>query len=383
MLTQAPYLTRLTRWLLILCVLIGQGMSQSALAHRMGESYLFIDYTQNSLHWDVEARLFDDVLDLDTSQNGIVSWPEYRAALSQIESFLSRNLQLKNEAQQPISFSLSPLKIQEIDQGTYLSTQLTLDTEVLSWRDGLTVAYSPFFDLDPSHLLLIKTHNESLLESVTTVTASQPQATLSQNTWWWASVWSLFKLGFEHMFLGLDHGVFLLVLTTALVFNQPKDTPRHSSSTLPSWRSIVRQTAWLVTFFSLGHGASLLANTFLAINPPSYWIELGIALSICLSASYHLRFNRTPKPTITFIFGLLHGFGFATSLSLLEFSPLTKLGFVTSFNVGIEIAQLFVAFLFILFLFLARLRSNSYIRIQRFIYLSTLAVGMYWFVVRL
>ena len=353
------------------------------MAHRMGESYLFIDYTQNSLHWDVEARLFDEVFGLDTSQNGIVSWPEYRAALPQIKAFLSLNLQLKDEAQQPISFSLNPLKIQEIDQGTYLSTQLTLNAEALAWRNGLTVAYSPFFDLDPSHLLLIKTHNESLLESVTTVTASQPQATLSQNTWWWASVWSLFKLGFEHMFLGLDHGVFLLVLTTALVFNQPKDTPRHSSSTLPGWRSIVRQTAWLVTFFSLGHGTSLLATTFLNLSPSSYWIELGIAATVCVAATYHWYFARRPQPWVVYSFGVLHGFGFATSLSLLGFAPITQLGFVTSFNLGIEVAQLLVGFFLLFILWLSRLSAKIYCNIEPTIYMITLAVGIYWIVDRL
>ena len=135
------------------------------------------------------------------------------------------------------------------------------------------------------------------------------------------------ELGVEHILLGIDHLLFVLALLLIVT----------------GWRRLLGT----VTAFTLSHSITLAAATLGFVSMPQAPVEAIIALSIVFVASeiIHSRQGRLGiterKPWIVaFVFGLLHGFGFAgalTEVGLPEQSiPLALL----FFNVGVELGQL-------------------------------------------
>jgi hypothetical protein len=132
-------------------------------------------------------------------------------------------------------------------------------------------------------------------------------------------------LGFKHILpLGFDHILFVL----SLFLLSPKLKP------------IILQS----TAFTLAHSVTLCLAAYNVINPPSRIIEPLIALSILYVALENI-FSPKLKPSrigIVFLFGLVHGLGFAGALAEMG---LPKNAYFTSlimFNVGVELGQLTV-----------------------------------------
>jgi len=77
------------------------------------------------------------------------------------------------------------------------------------------------------------------------------------------------------------------------------------------------------------------------VNPPSRWIESIIAASVVLAALDNLWpvFGNT-RWKLTFLFGLVHGFGFAGALRELGLGAGSLAVTLLGFNVGVELGQL-------------------------------------------
>ncbi len=135
------------------------------------------------------------------------------------------------------------------------------------------------------------------------------------------------KLGVEHILFGIDH--LLFVLSLLLIANG------------------MRMLLKTVTAFTLAHSITLGLATLGVLNIPTAPVEAIIALSIVFVASeiIHLRQGRIGLAAkapwiVAFVFGLLHGFGFAGALSQIGLPaghiPLT----LFCFNVGVELGQI-------------------------------------------
>jgi len=135
-------------------------------------------------------------------------------------------------------------------------------------------------------------------------------------------------LGFEHILSGIDHLVFVLAL---LILVRGK-----------------RRLIVTVTAFTLAHSLTLAGATLGFIHLPGPPIEASIALSIMFVASEILH-SRKGRPGLTerypwviaFVFGLLHGFGFAGALAQIGLPQASIPIALLFFNVGVEIGQLF------------------------------------------
>lgn len=136
------------------------------------------------------------------------------------------------------------------------------------------------------------------------------------------------RLGIEHIWTGYDHLLFLLALLIVC----------------RSYRS----TLAIVTCFTLAHSLTLALATFNLVSIPSRWVEAAIAGSIVFVGVENLiRGGREPKGrwAITFGFGLIHGFGFASVLRDLGVGA-TSNGVAVplfAFNLGVEVGQIVVA----------------------------------------
>lgn len=166
---------------------------------------------------------------------------------------------------------------------------------------------------------------------VVLLTPDEPVLTVDANPHWLDVSKGYFVLGVEHILLGIDHLLFVLALLII---------------TKGVW-AIVRT----VTAFTIAHSITLALATLGIVNMPSAPIEAIIALSIVFVAAeiVHARQGhpglaaRAPW-IVAFVFGLLHGFGFAGALSEIGLPaghvPLALL----FFNLGVEAGQLiFVA----------------------------------------
>jgi len=139
-------------------------------------------------------------------------------------------------------------------------------------------------------------------------------------------------MGFEHILDGTDHLLFLACLV------------------IPFRR--IRALAVIVTAFTLAHSFTLLASAY-NLAPDALWfpplVETLIAMSIVYMALENIVGAETRRRwAITFIFGLVHGFGFSFALrETLQFAGTHLLTSLLAFNIGVELGQLLVLLLLV------------------------------------
>lgn len=124
----------------------------------------------------------------------------------------------------------------------------------------------------------------------------------------------------------------------------------------------LRRLLGLVTGFTVAHSATLILSSFGAVVVPTGVVEPLIALSIAWVGIDNLL-RAEPgrgRVAVVFLFGLLHGLGFAAALQELGLPPAHFLGALLSFNLGVELGQL--AVIAAAFAVTFRLRSGPYYR---------------------
>ena len=131
-------------------------------------------------------------------------------------------------------------------------------------------------------------------------------------------------LGVTHIFLGYDHVAFLL----ALLF-------------VRRFRDLVK----IITAFTVAHTLTLGLAALGVVSLPSRWVESAIALSIVYVSAENIwrAPNHAHRWRITFAFGLVHGFGFASVLRELGLPSEGLVRCLLSFNLGVEVGQLAIA----------------------------------------
>jgi hydrogenase/urease accessory protein HupE len=168
-------------------------------------------------------------------------------------------------------------------------------------------------------------------------------------------------LGVQHIATGYDHLAFLLGLLIATA----------------SLRSLIKT----ITSFTIAHSITLALATFDIVILPSRFTESMIALSILYVAVENLIRKRTiERWRITFLFGLVHGFGFSNVLREMQL-PRTNLALsLFSFNFGVELGQ--VIFVVLLFPALDDLMKRGWTRLRPAISAAIALLAAYWFIQR-
>jgi hypothetical protein len=144
---------------------------------------------------------------------------------------------------------------------------------------------------------------------------------------WHQALMRFVALGFWHILDGTDHLLFLFCLV------------------IPFRR--IRPLVLIVTSFTLAHSVTLIASAY-GIAPGALWfpplIETLIAMSIVYMALENIVATQPAhRWIITFLFGLVHGFGFSFGLEhTLQFAGSHLLTSLLSFNIGVEVGQLLV-----------------------------------------
>ena len=133
-------------------------------------------------------------------------------------------------------------------------------------------------------------------------------------------------LGVEHILSGFDHLLFVLALLFLVGFN--------------------RQLLFTITAFTLAHSLTLALSALGLLTLRSPPVEATIALSIVLVAAEALHGQRTLSrrwpALVAFLFGLVHGLGFAGALQEIGLPQQHLSIALLTFNVGVELGQLLV-----------------------------------------
>ncbi len=136
-------------------------------------------------------------------------------------------------------------------------------------------------------------------------------------------VWFYLKLGFIHIIPeGFDHILFVIGLCLL--------------------STKVKSILWQATAFTVAHSITLALSMRSIIVLPSGLVEPIIALSIMFVAVENLLLKEL-KPwrvLVVFLFGLIHGMGFASSLNEIGLPPGKFYTSIISFNVGVELGQI-------------------------------------------
>jgi hydrogenase/urease accessory protein HupE len=131
-------------------------------------------------------------------------------------------------------------------------------------------------------------------------------------------------LGIEHILGGIDHLLFVICLLFLVGFN--------------------RRLVWTITAFTVAHSLTLASSVLGLITLRSAPVEAAIALSIVLAAYEALNNRRTLThrlpAMVAFVFGLVHGLGFAGVLSEIGLPENHLAIALATFNAGVEIGQL-------------------------------------------
>ncbi|MDB5732510.1 MAG: hypothetical protein JWQ03_2405, partial [Variovorax sp.] len=154
-----------------------------------------------------------------------------------------------------------------------------------------------------------------------------------------AAASSFFRDGVHHILIGYDHILFLVcLLLPAVLRRQPAGW-----QPVGRWREAVWPMVGTVTMFTLGHSITLaLAGLRLVTISPRV-IEPAIALTIILAAVDNLHpVLGGRRRVFTFVFGLIHGFGFAAVLRELDLPPASFATALLQFNLGVEGGQLII-----------------------------------------
>lgn len=227
------------------------------------------------------------------------------------------------------------------------------------------------FPYDPTHQTFINVYDGEALRHQAILDARHPTMEYFAGSWQGvtAVLATFLPAGIQHILIGPDHLLFLVGLLLV--------------------GGSAGRLGLIATAFTIGHSVTLSLAALDVYTPPASVVEPLIALSIVLVGVDNLLVGgaapsgRDLRPWMAGLFGLVHGFGFASVLK--EFGlPRESLGWsLFGFNAGVEIGQLLVVVPCAVVL--ASLRRTSPLAAARVAMIGSVVVvvaGAWWFIQR-
>jgi hydrogenase/urease accessory protein HupE len=351
-----------TRQILIAGGLAVLAAAASLSAHALSVSYAQFTVQDRTITASVRLPL-DDVdllLRLDRDLDGQISAAELDASREVVQRYVNRHLQLRAD-DQPLAGHLAGLAPWR-DPSAF--QYLEADLEFTAGRPvGRVSIRSDFLtELYPSHKTLGDVQIGGRREQFVFEPQRVYEGRLAERRAW-ATAASFVRLGVEHIFTGYDHILFLFGL---LLIGRG-----------------LRNLVAIVTSFTVAHSATLALATLGIVRPAPWTIEAAIALSIAYIGFENL-FVENPRYRwkIAFVFGLVHGFGFATVLREMHLPRAGLMVSLFSFNIGVEIGQ--IAIVCLMYPLLRATAETRYRPIITRVASSAIAlVGLVWFYQRI
>jgi hypothetical protein len=342
--------------LLALCALF----ACEASAHRQGESYLYLRVYENRIdgRFEVGLKDFNAALGL-TGTGRQITRSNIEEHIDFLKQYYLQHVTISDE-QGPLTIRFKPHRMFGGEEGFVLLPFALVERATASNR--LTIDYSLLFDEEPSHRgFLIIEHNWATGTFANEAGISLVFSPDDRRQDWDVTssdrlrgFIGVVKLGVEHIWMGLDHVMFLLALLLPAVLRRADGRWERVGSFRPALVNVLL----IVTVFTVAHSVTLTLAALGLVHLPGRLVESAIALSIAVAAA-DILFPILHRWVlfVVFGFGLFHGFGFAGVLEemgiLGEHLGLSLFGF----NLGVEIGQVvIVALVFPVLYVLSNLR---------------------------
>lgn len=334
------------RLLLVPLLLLASAASE---AHKPSDSYLTLTLPESVSvlqgRWDIALRDLDYALGLDVNQDGVITWGELKARQSAVINYALARLTVEAIAKgnrDPCSLKFAQLLVDEHVDGHYAVLRFTADCGRRPAQ--LVVHYGLLFDVDPTHRGLVEINANGMHQAAVLPMDAATMTVDLTAVDRWQQFRSFVSEGIWHIWKGFDHILFLLTLLfPAVVLNRGDGWQPRASL-----RAAVLDVVRVVTAFTLAHSLTLSLAVLGFVQLPSRFVESAIAVTVLLGALNNLwPVVRERRWIVAFVFGLIHGFGFASVLSDLGLREFNLALALVGFNSGVEVGQIAIV-LFVL-----------------------------------
>jgi hypothetical protein len=318
-------------------------------AHKPSDSYLTLSLAGDKVdgQWDIALRDLDFALDLDRDGNGELTWDEIRSQHAAMAAYALSRLELFSGAA-PCILNAGEQLIDHHTDGAY--TVLRFSAVCPTVPSTLGVHYRLFAELDPQHKGLVKLAGQGLISTAIFGPDNARQELSIRAPGRWSQFADYVKHGVWHIWIGYDHILFLLSLLLPAVL-----VPMVSPARSQTLRAAAVDVFKVVTAFTLAHSLTLTLASLHMVTLPSRWVETAIAASVVVAALNNIfPVFQGRRPLAAFLFGLIHGFGFAGVLAGLGLPQGALALSLFGFNLGVELGQLAIVAVFLPFAFLSR-----------------------------
>ena len=335
-----------------LVLLLAEAMP--ACGHPINVAYANIEIGSEGVLVALSLNLFelDLLLGLDRNADAHVDQRELELAQDRVAAYLSKRVAVTANGQSVAPRSEALRVVRGADGKDLLEATLQFAAKPSS---SYSIRCEPLTDLGPDHRTLAKIRYRGRTEQF----IFQKDVTYQSAPRSFAEVFAQFlELGVVHIFTGYDHILFLLGLLLAA--------------------TTLLEAVKIVTAFTIAHSVTLALAALGLMSPPSRIVEAGIALSIVYVAAENL-FLRKPgrRWVVSFFFGLVHGFGFATVLREMDLERTNLVSSLFSFNLGVELGQLAIVVVLLPVLALLR-RVRAFPLVAKAASAGILAQGLWW-----
>ncbi len=335
------------RWLFA-AVLAGLSLLMAPVAHAHSSSNSYLTLSTSgpalTLRADLHLRDLDLIFDLDANRDGQVTWGETQARSPELKDWLGQGISL-TAAGQKCALGPADLQASEHADGNYLSAQWAVNCPGLSSAVDaadarLALRYGLIFPQDNLHRGLLKVDfGDDTISAL--LSPERPEALISRADNSPLKVFGRYILeGVWHIWIGIDHIVFLLSLLVLAPLQPSRQRVVHWQAAKQA-RPVVLDVLAVVTAFTVAHSITLGLTITGWLTPPADLVEPAIAISVVLAALNNLLgFSALKRWRLAFVFGLVHGFGFASVLLDLGLPASALLAALGGFNIGVELGQL-------------------------------------------
>lgn len=311
----------------------------TASAHELSSSYLSLNLEEQQIsgYWLAQPEDLHLAITLDQNNDGDVLWQEITSRSEQIERYFQTHIEvMANESR----CDIEPENLMLENRSSKIYLYLPFSGTCTSQED-ISIHYRAFFENDQSHRGILQLTAGEISAS----TVFNPQRT-DYNQSSTNSIWQNFYIfiieGIWHIWIGLDHILFLIAL---LFSGYNLSNQRTNKQTNIPWSTTLKNRSLdilkTVTAFTVAHSITLILGTLGLVTLPGIVVESIIALSVAISgANVIFHFLDRIRWWFIFGFGLIHGLGFASVLGDLLTSQGVAFSSILGFNVGVEIGQL-------------------------------------------
>lgn len=357
-------------------------------AHKLGESYLFLNIYNHRIEGRVEITLTDlgNVIALDKNSDGKISQEELDSGIDAVKSYVSERISLgTNQSPYPIRYTTH--RIMKTSFGKYAMLDFIVD-DLQEMPSMLDVDYALLFDIDPKHrgLLVIENNpiagiadNEKVVSLIFSPKHQRQKLDLTSSSRVHGFL-AFIGQGIWHIWIGIDHILFLIALILPAVLIREDNIWKAVPNFRPSFIKVVK----IVSLFTVAHSITLSLAALGIVQLPSRLIESVIAASVVLVGLNNIYPIFADRGwVIIFGFGLFHGFGFANVLSHLGLQQSSLIVSLLGFNLGVEIGQTAIISIVFPTFYALRLLKNFYSNVLlRFGSAAVALIALLWFIER-